>query len=104
MIRRDLFEQEGGFDTSYEGDYEDVDLCLKLEQKKLWNVFTPYAQMYYYKRFRKNRDERKAFDHDKELFKNRWQKELDKGDRFYNPNFALDLDFTVQHSGINKDL
>ena len=104
MIRRDLFEQEGGFDTSYKCDYEDVDLCLKLENKKLWNVFTPYADMYYYKRFHKSCDERKVFDHDKELFKSRWQKELDKGDRFYNPNFAQDLDFTVQHSGINKDL
>ena len=30
LIRRDVFEQAGGFDTGYHNDLEDVDLCLRL--------------------------------------------------------------------------
>jgi GT2 family glycosyltransferase len=30
LIRRDTFEQAGGFDTGYHNDLEDVDLCLRL--------------------------------------------------------------------------
>ena len=33
LVRRDAFEQVGGFDTGYHNDLEDVDLCLRLGQR-----------------------------------------------------------------------
>jgi GT2 family glycosyltransferase len=33
LVRRDAFEQVGGFDTGYHNDLEDVDLCLRLGQE-----------------------------------------------------------------------
>lgn len=32
LVRRDAFEQAGGFDTGFHNDLEDVDLCLRLGQ------------------------------------------------------------------------
>jgi len=32
MIRKEVFEKEGGFDESYRNGFEDIDLCLRLEQ------------------------------------------------------------------------
>ena len=32
LVRRDAFEEAGGFDTGYHNDLEDVDLCLRLGQ------------------------------------------------------------------------
>jgi GT2 family glycosyltransferase len=32
LIRRDLFEQTGGFDTGFVNGYEDLDLCLRLRK------------------------------------------------------------------------
>jgi GT2 family glycosyltransferase len=33
LIRRDVFEPAGGFDTGYHNDLEDVDLCLRLGER-----------------------------------------------------------------------
>ena len=42
MIRRDTFELFAGFDQSMDGA-EDFDLCLRLREKGLLCVYTPYA-------------------------------------------------------------
>lgn len=33
LVRRDAFEQVGGFDASYHNDLEDLDLCLRLQEQ-----------------------------------------------------------------------
>ena len=41
MVRRTSFLQAGGFSEEVEDRYKDVDLCLKLEQLGLNNVYDP---------------------------------------------------------------
>jgi GT2 family glycosyltransferase/tetratricopeptide (TPR) repeat protein/glycosyltransferase involved in cell wall biosynthesis len=41
LVRKSCFEEVGGFDEEYWNGYEDVDLCLKFQQKKWLSVYEP---------------------------------------------------------------
>ncbi|NJL18715.1 MAG: glycosyltransferase, partial [Nitrospira sp.] len=41
LIRRSLFEEVGGFDEGYLNGFEDVDLCLKVKERKHRVVYQP---------------------------------------------------------------
>lgn len=41
LVRRNIFEEVGGFDEAYVNDCEDVDLCFKVRQKGWRVVYTP---------------------------------------------------------------
>lgn len=46
MVRRSLFEEMGGFDEAHlPGNFYDLDLCFRLRQKGLLNVFVPGARV-----------------------------------------------------------
>jgi O-antigen biosynthesis protein len=46
VIRRDAFEAVGGFDAEHlEVIFNDVELCLRLREAGLRNVWTPYAEL-----------------------------------------------------------
>jgi len=47
-VRRDVFEQAGGFDARA-GAYADVDLCLRLAEQGLRCAWTPHARLRYRK-------------------------------------------------------
>ncbi len=48
LVRRDAFEDVGGFDEEYWNGFEDVDLCLKLDEKG-WNlVYRPESVLVHY--------------------------------------------------------
>lgn len=47
-IKRDVFERVGGFDTGYWNGYEDVDLCLKLNELGFTNRVTPLSEVVHY--------------------------------------------------------
>ncbi|MEG1559513.1 MAG: glycosyltransferase [Clostridia bacterium] len=42
-IERDVFNLAGGFDESFETLGFDTDICLRILNKRLYNVYTPYA-------------------------------------------------------------
>lgn len=94
MVRADLFLTAGGMDERFSDQYCGMDLCLKLQEKGYLIVWTPYAEMRCKtKEKKKSRHEtekqktkRKA---ERELFCSRWQKALEAGDPYYNPNFSL---------------
>jgi GT2 family glycosyltransferase/tetratricopeptide (TPR) repeat protein len=41
LVRKVLFEQAGGFDEEFYNGYEDVDLCLRLQERGFVNVYEP---------------------------------------------------------------
>lgn len=45
MLKRSLWDEAGGFDESFRLAYGDVDLCLRLAERGLRNVYTPLAEV-----------------------------------------------------------
>ena len=56
-------------------------------------MFTPYAELYHYESksrgLEDTKDKRKRFEKEVKMFKERWKKELEEGDPYFNPNFDL---------------
>ncbi len=100
MVKKSLYEQLGGLDEEFAVALNDVDFCLKVREKGLLNIFTPFAELYHYESKSRGSDKDDArairYQQESDRFKVKWEKVLEKGDPYYNPNFSLDhSDFTV---------
>lgn len=101
MVKRELFDRAGGLEEEFAISLNDVDFCLKLRERGLLNVFTPFAELYHLESVSRgldNRGEKAArYNDESERFRKKWQKVLEKGDPYYNPNFSLDRsDFALK--------
>lgn len=101
LVKKSLFEEVGGLDESFAISLNDVDFCLKLREKGLLNVFTPFAELYHYESVSRGLDDsgEKAERYNRESahFREKWKNVLEKGDPYYNPNFSLDRsDFALK--------
>ena len=86
-----------------------MDFCLRVREKGLLVVFTPFAELYHFesksrgsdlKLSKKERaklagthaDEENSSRYNREaaLFRSKWKDILAKGDPYYNVNFSLD--------------
>ena len=96
MMRRDVFDEVGGLDESFAVAFNDVDLCMKIRKKGYLIVFTPYAELYHYESKSRGNDSTpeklERFRGEIDRFKEKWQKQLDDGDPYYNPNLTLTRD------------
>lgn len=96
MMRRDVFDEVGGLDESFEVAFNDIDLCMKIRKKGYLIVFTPYAELYHYESKSRGNDSTpeklERFRGEIDRFKEKWQKQLDDGDPYYNPNLTLTRD------------
>ena len=96
MVRRDIFKKVGGFSEELSVAYNDVDLCLKLRQLELLNVFNPFCELYHYDTNGKHQNtDAKTYNKEKQIFLSRWEKTIDEGDPYYNPNFSLEESYQV---------
>lgn len=100
MVSKALYEELGGLDESFTVALNDVDFCLRVREKGLLNIFTPFAELYHYEsksRGSDKKDERALrYQQESDRFRVKWADVLAKGDPYYNPNFSLDhSDFTV---------
>ena len=101
MVRKDRFEEVGGLEESFATSLNDVDLCLKLRAKGYLNVFTPFAELYHYESISRGLDDAgekaERYNQESARFREKWAKELEAGDPYYNPNFSLDRsDFALK--------
>lgn len=101
MIRRDVWEEVGGLDESFQVAFNDIDLCMRIRKAGYLIVWTPYAELYHYEsksRGLEDTPEKRArFVGEVTRFQQRWAKELAAGDPYYNPNFRLDReDFSIR--------
>jgi GT2 family glycosyltransferase len=101
MVRRKAFEDVGGFDEALAVAYNDVDLCLRLRQSGLRNVWTPFAELYHFESASRGADTRGAARArllaEAELLRTRWKEQLD-ADPYFNPNLSLDRpDFALAY-------
>lgn len=98
MIRKEVYDQVGGFSEDFRITYNDVDLSLRLREAGLWNVYTPHVQLLHHESISlglpdeiKKRDTAEMRGAVK-LFKKRWQKYIDH-DPDLNPNINRDNAF-----------
>jgi GT2 family glycosyltransferase len=101
MLRKDVFEEVGGFDENLAVAYNDVDLCLKIREKGYLIVYTPYAELYHHESKSRGYDntseKRERFLKEIEYIRKKWGQVIDKGDPYYNPNLTLDkVDFSIR--------
>ena len=73
LIRRELFEQIGGFDEGYHWGYEDIDLCLKAHMQRKNVLYVPEAESLHYESatLKSKRDEN-VVDQNYKLFRKNW--------------------------------
>lgn len=100
LLRRDVWEEVHGLDEDWAVAFNDVDLCMRIRQAGYLIVWTPFAELYHYEFRSRGIDDTpgKQARHRYEVLhcQQRWKKELEKGDPYYNPNLALDrLDFSA---------
>jgi GT2 family glycosyltransferase/glycosyltransferase involved in cell wall biosynthesis len=86
-LRKEVFEQVGGFDETFPIDYNDIDFCLRILEQGYRIVYTPYAALYHFENKvleRKGQDPREVA-----RFFKRWRKYMIR-DPFYNPHTDRD--------------
>jgi GT2 family glycosyltransferase len=95
MVRREYFLKVGGFSEDVEDRLKDVDLCLKLEQTGLRNVYDPGIVLIEQKyRIRRKKAIRPAG-----AFEKKWKDLLLEPDGFYNCNLSLEShDYRIRES------
>ena len=98
MIRKDLYDEVGGFSEDFRITYNDVDLCLRLHEKGYQNLYTPYVRLVHHESISlgtpeevKRRDT-SEFRKAKDLFLSRWAKYVEH-DPNLNPNLSRDNAF-----------
>lgn len=101
MVKKSIFDSLGGFDPGFRVAFNDVDFCMKIRQAGYLIVFTPYAELYHYESLSRGAEDTQEkverFNGEINRFKERWGKELDEGDPYYNPNLSLDYeDFRIE--------
>lgn len=101
LVKKSLYEEVGGLDEDFAISLNDVDFCLKLRQKGLLNVWTPFAELFHYESVSRGLDDKgekaERYNRESERFREKWKEVLAAGDPYYNPNFSLDRsDFSLR--------
>ena len=94
MVKAELYDACGGLDEEkFAVAYNDIDLCLKLWQQGLLNVFTPFAEAYHHESKSRGLDtlseNAKRYEREKANFIEKYTHLIQKGDPYYNRHFNL---------------
>jgi GT2 family glycosyltransferase len=85
LVRREVFEQVGGFDEAFAVGYNDVDFCIRLGLAGYRIIFTPHAELTHHESVSRGYS---GYNSDTQKFLTRWLDLLMQGDPFYNPNLS----------------
>ncbi|MBI4978328.1 MAG: glycosyltransferase family 2 protein [Spirochaetes bacterium] len=101
MMRRNVFDEVGGFDERFPVALNDVDLCLKVREKGYLIITTPYARLLHFESITRGYDQtdeqvrRKMMEI--VLLGNKWESVFRAGDPYYNINLTARYeDFSVR--------
>ena len=94
MVKTALYDEMGGLDEeNFAVAYNDIDLCLKLWNKGLTNVFTPHAEAYHYESKSRGLDtlseNARRYEGEKARFIAKYSGMIAAGDPYYNRHFNL---------------
>lgn len=106
LVKRQVFEEVGGFDEKLAVAFNDIDFCLKVRKAGYLVVYNPYAELKHYEsksRGREDTEEKvQRFNAEMYLFAKRWADFIEKGDPFYSPNLTLDRNDFSLNVQVNK--
>jgi GT2 family glycosyltransferase len=85
MVRRQVFEEIGGFDEAYPVAFNDVDFCLRLGQAGYRLLYTPHAELTHHESLSRGLS---GFSGDFREFVTHWGSVLREDDPFYNKNLS----------------
>ena len=92
LVRRQTYLEVGGLDESFAVAFNDVDFCLRLQERGLRNVWTPFATVIHHESKSRGREDTLAkvlrFRGEKRRLGRRWA-EVIRADPAYNPNLTL---------------
>jgi len=90
LVRREVFQQIGGFDEKLSGALADIDLCLKMRDAGYLIVYTPLAKLSWEAVSDKSDARGEA------VLRGRWGHVLER-DPYYNPNLSRECaDFSLR--------
>ena len=98
MVRRDVFEQVGGYNEEFAVGFNDADFCLRVWEAGFRTIFTPYAELYHYEftsRGREEANEEKMcrWKREQALFMQRWPEFFLTGDPWLGPNLSVESEY-----------
>lgn len=94
MLKTHVFQELNGFDeVNLKIDFNDVDLCLRLQEKGYRNIFTPFCEAYHYESISRGAavsdSEMIRFQKEVDYMKLRHAEILSDGDQYYHKNLAV---------------
>lgn len=93
MMRREIWGNAEGFDEAFAVGLNDIDFCLRVRKAGYRILWTPYAELYHYESKSRGKPDtagkKEAANREIELFRTKWEKKLEVGDPYYNPNLSL---------------
>ena len=97
MVRKEVFDEVGGYDETLAVGFNDVDFCFRVRETGRLVTFTPYAELYHYEFVSRGREvadpgKMARWKREQALFTARWPEVFLEGDPFTNPN--LDVNST----------
>ena len=94
MVKKEVFEEIGGFDTDLKVAFNDVDLCMKIRTAGYRIVYNPYAELYHYESKSRGLEDTpekvERFNGEIATFAQKWPEILKHGDPYYNPNLSME--------------
>jgi O-antigen biosynthesis protein len=85
LVRRQVFEEMGGFDEAFPVAFNDVDFCLRLGEAGYRLLYTPHAELTHYESVSRGLS---GFSIDFREFLSRWWDRLLEDDPSYNRNLS----------------
>ena len=100
LVRKQVFDQVGGFDEGLMVAFNDVDFCLKVRRAGYLNIWTPFAELIHHESVSRGRDftpgKANRFADEFATMQQRWGADL-LNDPYYSPHLTYDReDFSLR--------
>lgn len=96
MTKRSLYEEIGYMDEKFAVAFNDIDFCLKIIEAGKLIIYNPFVEFIHYESKSRGTEDtpekKERFQHEIELFNQKWGAYKKKGDPYYNINLRLDSD------------
>lgn len=100
MVKKNVYEEVDGLSEDFKVAFNDIDFCMKVRKADYLVVYNPAAELHHFESKSRGLEDTpekvERFNSEVARFINKWKKELEEGDPYYNPNLTLDkADFSL---------